>query len=625
MPRRPPHFFLPDPRPSATPSPTTLRPHDLAMSRQVSHHSGHSYLGPNPGAGGGVALAGGQGSRGASSAALRGALQAYEVSGEHEARGRDVGTESVEMDVGMGVESGTSSPPEWSLDAQPHRHRHSGRGHYHPQAQGYNHGPPYPDSYFPASAPHTHSHPLQPPLSISSALNFSHTSLPHTPSHQRSLAYTFDEGPSPTLERLEMDALVEIHRILYRGREDMEMLAARGEEMGGWEDEAGEVRRVVERWFEGDCVYDHPLLRVTSRRALLTHFILLHLLSTAYLPSLTPSALLLHARHLTSGLRNRLMGLEEPRPGGGKVSGLGEEEEWLGLPQRGETAGKRETGTGERKEGWWRLWEVTADCREIGEMECYDGVRLAMIDHVISLTFLPALSTRHLYTPSASYLSFPDASTTASFTQPNTTPSLFAPSPASLPGGPHSALASTRAPSFTRRLAACLLSEFEGVLHWDLPMTTMVQFNEVGKATHVRDVIDLRDALETFIPFAKRIGWLTRHLSGMVSSALGEMVLGCVGGVNVVASREEDRRAAAVPAGYPGGEIGGVGMEKERHPLASPRAASTSKDPLGVSERAVDVGLPMPAMGGVNSLGLENVGVPGPVVSMAPDVDMEGL
>ena len=44
------------------------------------------------------------------------------------------------------------------------------------------------------------------------------------------------------LER--MHALVEIHRVLYRGREG-------GAE--GWEKQVGEVRRVVERWFEADC------------------------------------------------------------------------------------------------------------------------------------------------------------------------------------------------------------------------------------------------------------------------------------------------------------------------------------------------------------------------------------
>lgn len=31
-------------------------------------------------------------------------------------------------------------------------------------------------------------------------------------------------------------------------------------------------------------------------------------------------------------------------------------------------------------EAWWKLWEVNADCKEIGGMECYDGYHLALIE-----------------------------------------------------------------------------------------------------------------------------------------------------------------------------------------------------------------------------------------------------
>lgn len=46
-----------------------------------------------------------------------------------------------------------------------------------------------------------------------------------------------------------IDALVDIHRVLYRGREDS--LGKKEEE--DWVAEMREVSRVVERWFEGDC------------------------------------------------------------------------------------------------------------------------------------------------------------------------------------------------------------------------------------------------------------------------------------------------------------------------------------------------------------------------------------
>lgn len=46
-----------------------------------------------------------------------------------------------------------------------------------------------------------------------------------------------------------MDALVEIHRVLYRGREDEDVKGVKR----GWREEVNEVGRVVGRWFESDC------------------------------------------------------------------------------------------------------------------------------------------------------------------------------------------------------------------------------------------------------------------------------------------------------------------------------------------------------------------------------------
>jgi len=41
-------------------------------------------------------------------------------------------------------------------------------------------------------------------------------------------------------------------------------------------------------------------------------------------------------------------------------------------------------------------------------------------------------------------------------------------------------------------------------------------------------MIDIRDAIETFVPLAKRLGWLTRRLTGLVSSTIGGIALGMV-------------------------------------------------------------------------------------------------
>jgi hypothetical protein len=47
-------------------------------------------------------------------------------------------------------------------------------------------------------------------------------------------------------------------------------------------------------------------------------------------------------------------------------------------------------------------------------------------------------------------------------------------------------------------------------------------------------VIDVRDAIETFVPFAKRIGWLGRRVAGLVSSTVGAVVMGLVARPQVV-------------------------------------------------------------------------------------------
>lgn len=69
-----------------------------------------------------------------------------------------------------------------------------------------------------------------------------------------------------------MDALVEIHRVLYRGGEDVQM---RGESLK-WEEQGQEVKRVVERWFEGDCSESSLVWSALDRSRLHTSSPFLH-------------------------------------------------------------------------------------------------------------------------------------------------------------------------------------------------------------------------------------------------------------------------------------------------------------------------------------------------------------
>jgi len=71
---------------------------------------------------------------------------------------------------------------------------------------------------------------------------------------------------------------------------------------------------------------------------------------------------------------------------------------------------------------------------------------------VVRLTILPSLAR-----PKAPDIDFSSTSSIASF---------------DLNAIPHG--------SFLSRLAVSLAYEFEYLLHWDLPISTMVEFNEVG-------------------------------------------------------------------------------------------------------------------------------------------------
>lgn len=47
-------------------------------------------------------------------------------------------------------------------------------------------------------------------------------------------------------------------------------------------------------------------------------------------------------------------------------------------------------------------------------------------------------------------------------------------------------------------------------------------------------MVDVRDAIETFVPLAKRIGWLTRRVAGFVTSTMGAVIVGLVARPKIV-------------------------------------------------------------------------------------------
>lgn len=85
--------------------------------------------------------------------------------------------------------------------------------------------------------------------------------------------------------------------------------------------------------------------------------------------------MLLHARNLTSRIRGVFLSSDEipavearARDAKGKRV-VDPVDEWL------ETSGNRQpvVHRDHKNDGWWKLWDVSAECRDIGCMECYGG------------------------------------------------------------------------------------------------------------------------------------------------------------------------------------------------------------------------------------------------------------
>ena len=221
-------------------------------------------------------------------------------------------------------------------------------------------------------------------------------------------------------------------------------------------------------------------------------------------------------------------------------------------------------------------WSVTVcpfpglHCSSADEL-FLDGYHLAMIDQYV-LSWIDLINERADAMHSTISLTlFP------SLSKRRTTDSLLSYSPSfstlpSLDGEPGS-ISSQSSPSFLSRLIGALAEEFDYFLHWDLPLSTIVEFNEVGqysfllgncichptdahhlgKATHVRDVVDVRDVIETFVPLAKRVGWITRRLTGMFSSTVGSVVMSMLpqtGASRLMNSARETVSEKMVPPSY---------------------------------------------------------------------------
>jgi hypothetical protein len=68
---------------------------------------------------------------------------------------------------------------------------------------------------------------------------------------------------------------------------------------------------------------------------------------------------------------------------------------------------------------------------------------------------------------------------------------------------------------------AALSTFLASVLRYRLRVRTFIEFNEAGKVSYIRDVVDLRDAWEAVVPFGRTTSWVARRLGGVLLSTVG--------------------------------------------------------------------------------------------------------
>lgn len=147
----------------------------------------------------------------------------------------------------------------------------------------------------------------------------------------------------------------------------------------------------------------------------------------------------------------------------------------------------------------------------------------------------------------------------------------------------------------------------------------------------MRDVIDVRDLIETFVPFAKRLNWLTRRVTGFFTSSIGSLALSLVPKSSVMTREPIKVEAYTDPWERSLDEVfcesesaRGAMWGHADHVLTIIADGRRSDEPtiegLGFGQFVRPADVPTASEDSENTLGLEGVGGPaGP----APDCDDE--
>ncbi|KAF7967992.1 hypothetical protein HWV62_32405 [Athelia sp. TMB] len=152
---------------------------------------------------------------------------------------------------------------------------------------------------------------------------------------------------------------------------------------------------------------------------------------------------------------------------------------------------------------WFRALRVWSEIGDVCESESFDGHRRAVVSHTLHILLLPGLHAAPAHaaspTPSGTALSVAHSPAASFLSLPSSPPSPHAHTP------PQTLLG------------------LPSPLHRTLPLHTHLAFNDAGRITAHRDVLDVRDAL-SLLPGGAAAGWVLARIAGRAAGLLGHAI-----------------------------------------------------------------------------------------------------
>ncbi|CDZ97738.1 hypothetical protein [Phaffia rhodozyma] len=231
-----------------------------------------------------------------------------------------------------------------------------------------------------------------------------------------------------------------------------------------------EIRLAVERYYELDAVYENPILSFYSKPSITDAFLLSRFVSSFRGPALS----VLYPTTWARGTINMIKSI------------------W----------GSQENKNSQSEHGW-KVVSVWSEIGDVTESESFDGFHVGILDHTLHISILPSLFPLRIFGHSP-----PLSDTNSSDSSPH--PEVL---------------------SVTEVLPHFAGPGNKSLLHINLRIVTIFQFNDNGLISYHRDHWDVRDLIEGIIPFSGLAGSIGRYLGGLALRGLGTLAGGCGEGV----------------------------------------------------------------------------------------------